>query len=322
MSATPITDFMRAFIKVIRLVVIKMVDVCVRMYGSVTLIPIGYMLDYFISNLVMVLKDTYYASSNTEWSREVTYRMENVMATTFRIKERVTLALDSVIQPTRAITQRIRTLSNVELECVWLNQVVRFSWLAGLCPALEHSTEEYIRSLLETHTVLRSVQLTHISLGRVAPLIKSLKVHENESGAQELTTEIECSWASDEGEILFNFTDISGNRRFLRLHHFQLAGLSRCTFDSATSAFFPWGAVSCQFYQRPSVRFRHESFLDSPDSDAGAAAAPVTSMVVDAIVSLLKSKLKDVALAPRSVRFNLSSSSSRTNRRQHLSGAA
>jgi hypothetical protein len=303
----PTVEFIRVLIRVIRFVVLRAADFCIRSFANLVLMPVGYFFDYILS----WLNAKFHAYEKSD--REVHMRFQKVMQAASLVKNKLTLALDSVIQsePTKAIRERIRsisTLTNVELECVWLNSMLRFSFTAGLSKALEHSTEEYIRGLLESHPFLRSVGLLHVSLGKVAPVIRSVKVHERSSGAQELTTDIECSWASDEGEILFQFADISGSRRYLRLYCFRLYGLSRCTFDSPSSAFMPWNAMSCQFYDRPSVRFQHESFLESGCSDS--STAPVTSMVVDGIVSLLKQRLKDVALAPRSVRFNLSSSGS------------
>ena len=299
---TPIADFTRSMIKVLRLLAVKLVDFSMRILAGSLVLPFAYLGDYILGIFV-----AWYTPGEHENEKEISERIGRFYDRLLYLRDRMLSALEVVSHlPTG---RAIRTLSNVELECIWLNNVVRISWPVGMRAAVERSTEEYINELLESHSLLAGVHLVSLRLGRSSPLIKSVKVLPLEgTGGYKLTTEIECSWISDDGEIMFTFIDITGRVRYLRLFNFRVSGLSKCTFESAMSAFFPWGRARAQFYERPSVRFEHESFLES-SSGGDFQTAPLTSMMVDALVALLKTKLKEVALAPRSVSFNLTNTS-------------
>ena len=291
---TPCFDFTKSVVKLIRLICLKTVDVSMRLISSLFIFPFAHVADYIISISISRFANQF---GNNEDISEIHERFGKLCKSMLHLKKKI-----SHLPTGRAI----RSYSNVDLECLWLNSVMRISWPVGMCATVERAANGYVVELLKSYNLFKGVQLIHLTLGKSSPMIKSLAVHEG-TESHHLVIDIECSWVSDEGEIFFHYSDITGKSYYLRLFELRLEGFMKCTFDSSIASFFPWGRASAQFYEKPYVKFEHETYLGSNSPSTGTLkTAPLTSMVVDTLISLLKSKLKNVALAPRSISFNLS----------------
>ncbi|XVE53594.1 hypothetical protein DITRI_Ditri03aG0014800 [Diplodiscus trichospermus] len=138
---------------------------------------------------------------------------------------------------------------------IWLNLQLKKIW-----PYVNEAASELIRTLVEpileqyTPAILSSMKFAKLTLGTVAPQFTGVSIIESESGAGQITMELELKWDGNPN-IVLNINTKLGVSLPVQVKNIGFTGVFRLIFKPLVDQFPCFGAVSYSLREKKDLDF-------------------------------------------------------------------